>query len=170
MLLDNTSIYNKELVKFIIKQAAGLIDLNGIAINIKNSQHRFAGRAYQSIPAMSPWYKKRFTLKRPPRHLIVCRIGKPSLFPYQYTGYRGRKIENGHWPTPLLADWMEALVYLVAHELMHVQQFRSKAPCSERETEAFAMRRLTHWREEIVAKGLVPSVPALDKDTSKLVR
>ena len=156
MLLKNTSQYNLDLVKFIVKFAAGLIDISNVAINIKNSQHRFAGRAFSQIPVESPWHKNTKA-----RYLVVCRIGGPSLFPYQTLGYQGRKIENGRWPTPLFADWMEALVYLVAHELMHIQQFRSKARCSEQETEAFAMRRLLQWREEIVAAGKVPVAPTL---------
>lgn len=158
MLLRNTSQYNDHLVKFIVKTAAGLIDLSDVAINIKNSQYVFAGRAFSRIPQMSSW-RKRKTAKR----LIVCRIGGPHRFPFTYKGYKGRKIENGRWPTPTFSDWMEALVYLTAHELMHVQQFRAKARCSEVETESFAMRQLTKWRNEIVAKGLVPEVPHLKK-------
>ena len=163
MHLANTSRYNTQLVRFIVKHAASLIDIDNVAINIKNSTHRYAGRAYPSIPAMSPWYFKKASARKPrPRYLIVCRVGGPELFPYQSEGYPGRKIENGRWPTPLLDDWMESMVYLVAHELMHVQQFRAKARCSEQETEAFGVRRLEAWRE-LVAAGKVPDLPHLKK-------
>lgn len=153
MLLKNTSQYNTQMVRFIVKHAAHLIDIGNVAINVKNSQYHYAGRAFPSIPGESPWRGKA-------RYLIVCRVGGPERFPYQCKGYPGRKIENGRWPTPLLADWMECMVMLVAHELMHIQQFRAKARCSEQETEAFAMRRLEAWRE-LVAAGKVPSLPAL---------
>lgn len=162
MLLNNTSIYNTELVKFIIKHAAGQIDISDVAINIKNSQYRFAGRAFNGIPHVSPWKKDRRA-----RFLIVNRVGGPSLFPYQTKGYRGRKIETGRWPTPLLADWMECMVMLVAHELFHIVQYRTNSPRSEQETEAYGMRRLTLWREEVVAKGLVSNIPQF-KRTKRL--
>ena len=157
MLLKNTSQYDTKMVRFIVKYAAGLIDISNVAINIKNSSRRFAGRAYPSVPYESPWTTKKATKRtKRARYLIVCRVGGPEKFPYQTLGYPGRKIENGHWPTPMFADWMEAMVYLVAHELMHIQQFRANARCSERETEAFAMRRLTMWREEIITAGKLP--------------
>ena len=135
------------MVQSIIKHAAGLIDISNVAINIKNSKHHFAGRAYPNLPYESPWVKIRNKAgHRKARYLIVCRVGAAETFPYQTKGYRGRKIENGRWPTPLFANWIEAMVYLVAHELMHIQQFRADARCSEQETEAYAMRRLTLWR------------------------
>ena len=90
-----------------------------------------------------------------PQYLIVCRIGAPEKFPYQSKGYPRRKIENGCWPTPEFADWQEALVFLVAHELMHIQQFRFNTPRTEKETEAHGMRRLEAWRE-LVASGGIP--------------
>jgi hypothetical protein len=153
MLLKNTSQYSDQIVRFIVKHAASTIDISNVAINVKNSTHRYAGRAFPYIPSESPW---RGTPKA--RYLIVCRVGGPKLFPYQCKGYPGRKIENGRWPTPLLADWMECMVMLVAHELFHIQQFRVKARCTELETEAFGMRRLEAWRE-LVAAGKVPSLP-----------
>ena len=151
MLLKNTSRYDTKLVRQIVKVAAGEIEIGDVAINVKNSLEHYAGRAYPSIPSgeyESPWLRKydKKTGNAKARYLIVCRVGGPEKFPYQCKGYPGRKIENGNWPTPLLADWMECMVMLVAHELMHIQQFRSKARCSEQETEAFAMRRLEAWR------------------------
>jgi hypothetical protein len=153
MLLSNTSQYNTKLVRFIIKHAAALIDISDVAINIKNSEHHYAGRMFARIPFESPWNSHPKAT-----HLIVCRVGGPELFPYQCKGYPGRKVENGRWPTPLLADWMECMVMLVAHELFHVVQCRSKARYSEQETEAFAMKRLEAWRE-LVAAGKVPELP-----------
>jgi hypothetical protein len=166
MLLTNTSVYNTKLVKFIVKFSSGLIDIHDVAINIKNTRTcTFKGLAYSAVPVISPWFRKidPKTGRRKAKYLVVCRFGGPNKFPYQTKGYPGRKIETGRWPTPLLADWMEAMVYLVAHELMHIQQFRVNGKCSEQETEAVAMRRLTQWRENIVAKGLVPNIPHLTK-------
>jgi hypothetical protein len=156
LLLVNTSRYDTKLVRYIVRYAANCIDIGDVAINIKNSKHHYAGRAYPQIPPISPWIRK----YPAPRYLIVCRIGKPEKFPYQSPGYPRRKIENGHWPTPLLADWQEALVFLVAHELLHIQQFRVGARCTEEETEAYGMRRLEAWRELVVADK-IPALRAL---------
>lgn len=156
MRLLNTSRYDTKLVRYIVRHAAHCIDIGDVAINIKNSKYHYAGRAYGWIPNISPWIRKYPT----PRYLIVCRIGKPEKFPYQSPGYPRRKIENGHWPTPLLADWQEALVFLVAHELLHIQQFRAGTRCSEEETEAYGMRRLEAWRE-LAAAHAIPALPAL---------
>jgi hypothetical protein len=155
VLLKNTSRYDTKLVRQIIKFAAGNIPIDDVAINIKNSQHVWAGRAFASVPWESPW-------RGQASRLIVCRIGGPQKFPYQTHGYPGRKVENGNWPTPLLGDWMEALVFLVAHELFHIVQFRVKARASEIETEAYGMKRMLAWRE-LVAKGGVHVPVALPK-------
>lgn len=154
MYFTNTSHYDESVVREIVKHAAGNIDISNVVINVKNSVHHWAGRAYSVIPQESPWFLKRLRHKgkRPrPQYLIVCRIGGPHKFPYQTKGYPNRKIENGHWPTPLLADWQEALVFLVAHELMHIQQFRYKTRLTEKETEAYGMARLLAWRETKMA-------------------
>jgi hypothetical protein len=154
LMLHNTSRYNSKLVRRIIRHSAHNIEIGDVAINIKNSEYRYSGRAYPQIPGVSPWSR---TYPRP-RYLIVCRIGAPEKFPYQSQGYPRRKIENGCWPTPLFADWQEALVYLVAHELMHIQQFRFMTIRTEKETEAYAMRRLHAWRE-LIACGKAPILP-----------
>ncbi len=61
---------------------------------------------------------------------------------------------------------MEAMVFLVAHELMHIQQFRAKARCSEQETEHFGMARLTAWRE-LIASGNGPVHPHFKEGPKK---
>lgn len=150
MIFKNSSRYDPRLVRYIVKFAANLIPLDNVAVNIKNTPHAYAGRAYSQTPGISQFYGKA-------KYLVVCRIGPPDKFPHQCKGYPGRK-PGPDWPTPLLADWMEGLVYLVAHELMHVQQFRAKASCTEKETEAFGMRRLEAWREHVQA-GKLPVFP-----------
>jgi len=150
---SNTSTHDTKLVKQIVKFAAGHIDISNVGISVKGSSYHFAGRAYSTLPYKSRWFPKRLKdySKPRPRYLISCRIGAANKFPYQTTGYRGRKIENGHWPTPLFTDWQEALVFLVAHELMHIQQFRYKTRLTEKETEAYGMARLVAWRETKMA-------------------
>lgn len=50
-------------------------------------------------------------------------------------------------PLDEMRDWREALIWLTAHELMHVQQFRFKAPHSEMECEKAGHVKVLAWRE-----------------------
>ena len=66
-----------------------------------------------------------------------------------------RPYSKGYLPRPWLADQVEALVYLAAHELRHLWQARvprghrvwgSRGQYSERDADAYAIRQLRAWR------------------------
>lgn len=52
----------------------------------------------------------------------------------------------GRWPLVVLGNWREALVYIAAHEGMHVAQFVNGRVHSEIECELHAARRLEAFR------------------------
>ena len=99
MFLNNTSQYNSRLVRQIIRYAANVIPIDDVMINVKNSKYQYGGMAYSHLPygpfSKQTPYPQRKSGKRP-RYLVVCRIGAPQKFPFQCSGYPGRKIENGN--------------------------------------------------------------------------
>jgi hypothetical protein len=72
------------------------------------------------------------------------------LHPYQYGQLRGRRY--------YLASLVEALIYVLAHELMHTKQgqrgncrgrvWGARGRYSEIETESYAIRKLREWRRQ----------------------
>lgn len=136
MIIRNGSSYPTERVRQLIKFATKPIDMRHVCVNVRNSGHAFAGRAYPRIPSIS---------NAPPssRYLISLRIGPRSKFPlmHRYTGGSKR------FPQYELTDWEEALVMLAAHEALHIEQYREAMSRSELRAELFAVRRLEAFRE-----------------------
>ena len=96
---------------------------------------------------------------RCPIHVIarVSKDGYPTVIkPYQYAQHKGVEIQ--------IADRIEALVYVLAHELRHHWQFwgkyqrvfrfpkgyakNSRGIASEVDTEAYAIHTLNRWRAQ----------------------
>lgn len=84
---------------------------------------------------------------------LVC-LNIKAKFPkrhwtYQYGQLRGRRY--------YFANWQEALIYLLAHELMHTKQgqfgrirgrvWGARGRYSEIETDSYAIRKLREWRK-----------------------
>lgn len=61
-------------------------------------------------------------------------------------------------PVMVYNTWEEWAVALLAHELMHIQQFRHRSPCSESECERYAASRLEAFRESLRVDPLPASV------------
>lgn len=106
------------------------------------------------------------------RPFVVCRIGPDKRFPSApkpkpvgtavTTVYSdGRRVTRtnspgGYLHRPYLANRVEALVYVLAHELRHLWQARvpkgrrvwgSRGVFSERDADAYAIRKLREWRK-----------------------
>lgn len=129
--------------------------VRGYAINLKNMPRggHFKGWAYADGCG--------FHGARPGQ-LVTLGIGsRPGMFPYR--GQTERHA-GGYLPIPPLANKTEALVYVAAHELRHLWQYRvprgrrvwgARGRMSERDADAYAIRMLRRWRRE------TPTVRAL---------
>jgi hypothetical protein len=154
LTIRNTSIYLtaevKELIHEVLKEMA--CPGRGICINVRNTDRGVAGRAYDSVPTIS---------NAPPtaQYLVAIRLGQSGTFPCWHQGYEPPTIIQGRhndpplraltepkafrrWPLIVLPSWRHGLVYIAAHELMHIEQFRHRLPASEVQCEWAAHRVL----------------------------
>lgn len=74
---------------------------------------------------------------------ILVRIGPPSAFPIVDHSYPRR----ANAPVYTLADQVEALVHITAHELEHLCQYRERSTTREQATEIAALAVLDTFRE-----------------------
>lgn len=81
---------------------------------------------------------------------VTLRIAPPDKYPLRPVPPHG-----GYLGSPWLANRMEALVFLMAHELRHCWQSKikrgrrvwgSRGQYSERDADAYALRMLRAWR------------------------
>lgn len=156
MTFKNTSKYPDDEVRSLVTFALRNIDHRKVAVHVKNLSHGFArGRAYQSIPYMSPLARRKH---RRMRYLITIGIGAEKYYPY--TGrYRGHD-NDPNWPLVEHRDWREGLVGVAAHEAQHIKQFQCKMPISELEAERVEAKRLVEYRREILGDVDYESVSA----------
>lgn len=146
-----------------------------MAVHLKNSRHKYRGRTYDGVPAVSP-------ASHDPdvKWLVTLGLGAPGLFPTdnlvqttrwspvhgepepddvlrraprgRFRGRLERLVISTHAyggkrsPHLTLATWREALVVVAAHEGRHVWQFQSSAPRSEVDAERWAAERLAAFR------------------------
>lgn len=84
--------------------------------------------------------------------LVTLRVGAARHFPCKGGWTHPGK---GYLPAPWLASRDEALVYLAAHELRHLWQYRiprgrrvwgARGQFSERDADAYAIKMLRAWR------------------------
>src|SRR5215471_14635649 len=139
MTFKNTSRYPKEEVRRLIAFALRNIDHREVAVHVKNRRNAVSGRAYRTIPWLSPF-------RRNPklRYLITVSIGAASTFPFT-ARYVRRKSDKG-WPLVEHRDWREGLVGVAAHEAQHIKQFQFKMPISEQEAERVEFKRIAEYR------------------------
>jgi hypothetical protein len=99
----------------------------------------------------------------PHENRVLVRIGPRGCFPSR-GGWTKRG--KGYLPAPRLANRMEALVYVLAHELRHLWQYRvprgrrvwgARGQYSERDADAYALGKLRAWRRH------VPSTPIAER-------
>ena len=138
-MIKNTTSINKEAIIKVLEHVK--LKTPKFDIMIKNGKN-LAGRAYC----------KGSGYHSTARPFIVCRI--PDNFPRFFKTYQIGQFKN---KTYYFLDRIEALVYIMAHEIRHIWQSRhknkrgyvygSKGKFSEIDTEAYAINRLRQWRK-----------------------
>jgi hypothetical protein len=140
--IRNTSRYQDERVRELVRFGTAAIDMDAVCVNVKNGA--LGGGAYNGVPEIS-------NAPRKAHYLVTLRLGRGDerwpLGPINYhfktpeeTGPRNR------FPFFVCATWEEWLVKLAAHEAKHIEQFREGARCSEIECERFALGVLEQFR------------------------
>lgn len=163
----NETRYDGRTVGSCVRYVFRNLDLPGDATVVKVKHHRgahaYQGRFYphgahhvsyvydpESITAGDyGWKQIAPTLPAGYRHLIVCRIGTPSVYPCRVHVY-DRKDAPKPWT---VEDWREALVSITGHEAMHLKQHLGggsgrRGRYNEVDTEWAAYRMWKWWREE----------------------
>lgn len=159
-LRNTTDIPNevaRQVIKFVMPSGVTNVD-----VMLKNSANHYGGMAYINGTSYHGNNRKLVTVRiggEYRRTGSFKRIGFPKvvrqfkqfpfmLTPYQYGQHKGRKV----W----IANRIEMLVYIAAHELRHIWQGKAKNKSgyawgsrgrySEIDTEAYALRMLRRWR------------------------
>lgn len=117
--------------------------VTGFDISFKNCAHAYRGMAYPDG----------FGFHTKPRPLIIVSVGKAHNFPRKGSS---SKPKGGYLPAPDVYSRLEAIVYITAHELRHLWQAKhpkgwrvwgSRGQYSERDADAYALRKLREWRK-----------------------
>lgn len=139
MVIRNTSRYPTETVRELVKFATAGVDMRRVCVNVKNRwKAAYAGWAYDHVPSIS---------NAPPssEYLVTLGIGPEEKFPMpEHKRHRGA---GTSFPVRRFDTWQEALVFLAAHEAIHIEQYRERLPRSEVQCDAFADHALRRWRE-----------------------
>lgn len=145
MRLRNTTSFSDEL----ILEAINFVKLKGIGhfrVRVTKCSNYFGGVSY---PEGNYFHKDNALLPS-----VTVRITeKEILFPYLQIPWRKNK---GYLPSLMLSR-EEALVHLLAHEIRHLWQkhhrtrrgkvWRSRGVYSERDADAYAIRKQREWRK-----------------------
>lgn len=160
--IQNETTYPSREVATLVRWVIRYLELGETATLIKvkhhAKSHAYQGRFYHN-PHNSGGYIYDFDtcdwkevapkVPRDMKHLIVCRIGKPGVYPTMNHVY---KRKNG--PQPWMVEtWQEALICIMAHEAFHLRQYtveaaRNHGRYNEVDTEWAAFRLLGEWRAE----------------------
>lgn len=136
MKIENASRYPKKEVEKLIRFALGSVPSSAkrnLEIHVKNTKYAFYGRIYST--RSEDGCDQSF--------LILAKIGSRKRFPFwsQYPDHkRCRKYAI------LLADWREALVKVVAHESVHLEQWIDGKPMREERAEKRAVETVMKYR------------------------
>lgn len=165
LLIQNETDYDGRSVKAIVRWVLRELDLTGdmtvVKVKHHNGSHAYQGRFYANAHAhhavvydyYGGWKEIAPVIPFTYRSLIVCRIGRPEVYPVSTHVYR-RKDSPGVWT---VADWKEALVSITAHEAMHLRQYLTKPKkrgrYNEVETEWAAFRLWKRWKAERTPKS-----------------
>lgn len=140
--IQSTSRYPREEVEALIRFAHNGRETGPVAVNVKNSQYAFRGRAYQRMPDISSRSRTRTPQKTRGRYLVVIAIGSVSHYPIR--GHHYPRLKTA--PVYDLMTWQEAMVVVAAHEFTHCLQFRQKLRISEIDAEERAIQCLHRYR------------------------
>lgn len=116
------------------------VGLGAIDVNVSRSSGAYAGKAYM----------EGHSLHGNARPFIIVRVGDVSRFPMKPRVEAGR----GYLDMGFLYNRIEALVMVAAHELRHQWQknhkrgrvWGTRGQYSERDADAYALRKLREWR------------------------
>ena len=123
-----------EVLTFVRARLRG--DLLDTHVEVRDGEG--SGTAYRRVP--SGWEG----VPANTRELIVCSVPPTTEFPLEWR-YAGVGFRTG--PPPfMIADQVEFLVYCLAHEASHVEQFSNGRGQSEVRCERFGFRVLYEWR------------------------
>lgn len=155
--IQNETDYDGRTIASIVRFVFRELDLTGERVVVKIKYHRgghaYQGRFYSNAHAsrhiysfdLGDWREVGPSVPVGYDHLLVCRIGRPGIYPCQTHVY-DRKDSPGAWT---VADWKEALVSIVAHEAMHLRQYvtkgRARGRFNEVDTEWAAFRLWKRW-------------------------
>lgn len=158
----NETSYDGRRVGGIVRFVFRYLDLNGSDVMVKvkhhNGSHAYQGRYYKDPRRHRGYVRDRYwggwqeigpNVPLGINHLIVCRLGKPGIYPRRVHVY-DRKDAPDPW---VVEDWQEALVSITAHEAMHLRQAivpksRNRGRFNEVDTEWAAYRLLMEWRSK----------------------
>jgi hypothetical protein len=141
MRIKNTTAIPTETLREVIRFVCPP-GVSGYDVRLNNGKgYDFKGRAYTRGSS----YHDRAN------PFITLYVGEASRFP------RGPRppVRSNYLPTPWIADRIEALVYIAAHEMRHLWQERvprgrrvwgARGKMSERDADAYAIRMLRAWR------------------------
>lgn len=151
-------------------------------LSIKNCQHTYRGRAYpegcpehgnrRPYAVVSVGAAKCFPFRGADRRRVRAqqrahrRQAPVPMYTHHYSGGTmthvttrmvrpGAPTSRGYLPAPAIGSRVEALVYIMAHELRHLWQARvprgrrvwgARGQFSERDADAYALRMLRAWR------------------------
>lgn len=141
MRLRNTTDIDDATVRAVLKFVCPP-GVTAYDVSLRNGRgYDFKGRAYPegcSRRARDNW-------------LVTLYVGEASRFPRPPRV----PVRSNYLPQPFIADRIEALVYIAAHELRHLWQARvprgrrvwgARGQYSERDADAYAIRMLRAWR------------------------
>ncbi len=156
MIITNTSRYPDEVISKLIRYAARQLEIEDYVdrVQVTNTSGSYRGRCWG--------------------HGVLIRIGAPEKFPRHNLSYPGLK----RAPKYDLADWIEAIVHIAAHEFQHSRQFKAKAKRhSEIEADRVAIHVLNEFRKvrpsmEAELTGLVQrrAIREATRETLRLAR
>lgn len=140
MRLKNATDIPSDLIREIIRfvKPPGIKKFD---VRVGNTRDHFKGRAYSKGSAYH-------STADPFVNVYVGPVQKFPSIPYQ-------PASSKYLPTPYMASRVEALVFVMAHELRHLWQSRvprgrrvwgARGQFSERDADAYAIRMLREWR------------------------
>lgn len=104
---------------------------------VEVTSHWVSGRAYGGVPRLAD-------VPTGTRWLITCKVPQvvgPQQFPGSRTYHRAKTAGATRIETPA-----DDLVFVLGHELTHIEQFRTGRPLSEVEAEQAGRDTLARWR------------------------
>lgn len=134
LVIRNLSAYPADEVRALVRFAGSDVDTRGVCVNVKNRRKsRWQGYAYDGVPIQS-------NAPRSAHYLVTLAVNPDNVYPLTRSAQRRGE------PVLVLHDWRELIVFLAAHELKHVEQFRESLRLSEVRCNLFAAHMLTRFR------------------------